>query len=235
MCYYFSETIKTFIFRRRGSVICLQLGPEIYLKKFKALPNWDLTIEQWRRPWKRRWKIGSASFQTVSRLSQVTQLLKRRELMLELTRGGHARVQTERVEFIASLFPSSKKLKFGHFTSSSCWDGKERYKKAWCTYRVVVLRTKPRAIIPLWLLTKPIAFWRRNFPGPGGQCISVIYPRPTENSLRSCDPKSIARAEEWGLGTRQLKGLQRWSHLNSIYHCQESQCSYSSHEAYWSS
>ena len=44
MCYYFSETIKTFIFRRRGSIICLELGPEIYLKKFKALPNWDLTI-----------------------------------------------------------------------------------------------------------------------------------------------------------------------------------------------
>ena len=73
--------------------------------------NRDLTIRQRRRPWQRRWKIAPASFQTISRLSQVAQLLKRREVMLELKRG----VQKEMVEFIALPLPSSKKLKIWSF------------------------------------------------------------------------------------------------------------------------
>ena len=76
----------------------------------------DLTIRQRWRPWKRHWKIDSAFFQTISRFSRVAQLLKRREFMLELKRGGHARVQTEMVEFIALPYPSSnKKLKIWSF------------------------------------------------------------------------------------------------------------------------
>ena len=69
----------------------------------------DRTIRQRRRQWKRRWKIDVTSFQTTSRLSQITQSLERRELMLELMRGGRNRVQTEMVEFITLPFPSSKK------------------------------------------------------------------------------------------------------------------------------
>ena len=68
------------------------------------------TIRQRRRPWKRRWKIDSASFQTISRLFQVAQLLKRREFKLQLKKGGRTRVQTEMVEFIALPFPCWKKL-----------------------------------------------------------------------------------------------------------------------------
>ena len=68
--------------------------------------------------------------------------LKRGEFMLELKRGGHARVQTEMVEFIALPFPSSKNLKFCHFTSWSCREGQEMYKKA-CTCKVVVWLIKP--------------------------------------------------------------------------------------------
>ena len=64
-----------------------------------------------RCPWKRHWKIDSASFQTISPFSQVALLLKRREFRLELKRGGRARVQTEKAEFIALPFPSSKNLK----------------------------------------------------------------------------------------------------------------------------
>ena len=71
----------------------------------------ELTIRQRRRPWQRRWKIAPASFQTISRLSQVAQLLKRREVMLELKRE----FQKEMVEFIALPFPSSKKLKIWSF------------------------------------------------------------------------------------------------------------------------
>ena len=75
----------------------------------------DLTIRQRRCPWKRPWKIDSASFQTILRLSQVAQLLERREFLLAPKREGNAQVQTEMVEFTALPFPSSKKLKIWSF------------------------------------------------------------------------------------------------------------------------
>ena len=62
----------------------------------------DLTIRQQRRPWKRPWKIDSASFQTISRSSKVARLLKRGEF-------------TQRVELIALPFPSSKQIKIWSF------------------------------------------------------------------------------------------------------------------------
>ena len=60
-------------------------------------------------------KIDSSSFQTILRLFQFAQLLKRGEFMLELKRGGHARVRTEMIEFIALPFPSTKKFKIWSF------------------------------------------------------------------------------------------------------------------------
>ena len=39
----------------------------------------------------------AASFQIISRLTQVAQLLKRREFMLKLEKGSRTRVQTEMV------------------------------------------------------------------------------------------------------------------------------------------
>ena len=74
----------------------------------------DLMIRQQGRPWKLRWKIDSASFQTTLRLSQVAQLLKRREFVLELKRGVRTRVQTQMVEFISCCSRPQKNLKFGH-------------------------------------------------------------------------------------------------------------------------
>ena len=59
--------------------------------------------------------IDSSSFQTILRLFQFAQLLKRGEFMLELKRGGQARVRTEMIEFIALPFPSSKKIKIWSF------------------------------------------------------------------------------------------------------------------------
>ena len=55
---------------------------------YSANKDRDLTIPQRRRPWKRHWKIDSASFQTISPFSQVPLLLKRREFRLELKRGA---------------------------------------------------------------------------------------------------------------------------------------------------
>ena len=106
----------------------------------------DLTIRQRRRPWKRLWKIDSASFfknvfRTFSRLSQFALLLKRREFWLELKRGDRARVQTEMVEFNAACRSRSQlNLNFGHFTLSVV-QGQQRSvqkKRQWCTCRVVV-------------------------------------------------------------------------------------------------
>ena len=91
-----------------------------YSKQFaELLTTWlktiyrDLTVRQRRRPWKDQWKIDSASFQTISRFSEVVLLW--RGFRLELKRGGSARVQTEMVEFIALPFSSSKKLKIWSF------------------------------------------------------------------------------------------------------------------------
>ena len=63
--------------------------------------------------------------------------------MLELKRGGHARVQTEMVEFIALPFPSSKKLNIWSFHVVVV-QGRQRnvQKMGFCTCKVVVLLTK---------------------------------------------------------------------------------------------
>ena len=61
-------------------------------------------------------------------------------------------------------------MKFGIFTSHSCSDGKEMYKRVWCMCKVVVLLIKPVAFLsflfplPLSLLKLPFVypqFWGR--------------------------------------------------------------------------
>ena len=79
--------------------------------------KFPLTIRQRRRPWKRHWKIDFASFHTISRLSQVALLHKRREFRLELKRGDRARLQTGIVELTPLQFPFWSKLTFHHFMS----------------------------------------------------------------------------------------------------------------------
>ena len=120
---------------------------QLVRSRLRSIVISDLTIRQRRRPWNLRRKIDSASFQTISRLSRADQLLKRREIMLELKRGGRVLVQTEIVEFIVLPFPSSKKLKNWSFHVEVAQRRQRNLQKAWCTCRVVVL------------LTKPIAFW----------------------------------------------------------------------------
>ena len=108
-----------------------------------------------RLPWKRRWKIDFASFQSISRLSQVAQLLERREFMLQLKRGDCARVQTEMVEFFAMPFPFSSKLEIWSFqvvvlqrrqrNLQTKRDANLGTRLAWCMCRVVILLMKPIA------------------------------------------------------------------------------------------
>ena len=123
--FWHDVTVVIFVYKKHrvGIELFSHVKAFFYSKQFaELLTTWlktiyrDLTIRQRRRPWKGQWKIDSASFQTISRFSEV--VLLRRGFRLELKRGGSARVQTEMVEFIALPFSSSKKkLKFGHFTS----------------------------------------------------------------------------------------------------------------------
>ena len=66
-------------------------------------------------PMKGRWKIDFAAFQTFLRLSQVTQLLRRRKFKLQLKRGKSAGVHTKMAEFIALPFPFSSQLRMWSF------------------------------------------------------------------------------------------------------------------------
>ena len=49
------------------------------------------------------------------------------------------------------LFTSSIKSEMSHYPSWSCSDGKEMYKKAWCTCNNVVFLIKPIAFLPFSL------------------------------------------------------------------------------------
>ena len=75
----------------------------------------ELMIQQWWHPWKRYWKVDSASFQTISRFSQVILLLKRRDFRLDWREEATPEFKQEIVEFIVLLFPSSKKYKIWSF------------------------------------------------------------------------------------------------------------------------
>ena len=112
-----------------------------------AIQNRDLTIRQRRRQWKRRWKIDFASFKTFSPFYQVTQLLERREVKLELKRGDRVRAERDSKSYRLAVPVSQVNSKFGHFTLQFCRDCKEIYKKAWCTCRVVVLLIKLIAVL----------------------------------------------------------------------------------------
>ena len=83
------------------------------------LASWntrDLKIRQRRRPWKPHWKIDSASFQTISRLSQVDQLLKKEGNLRWSWREGAAHPSSERDGRIYRLaVPVLKKLIIGSF------------------------------------------------------------------------------------------------------------------------
>ena len=49
------------------------------------------------------------------------------------------KVQEKKTKVVVVCSRPPQNLKFGIFTSLSCSDGKEMYKKAWCTCKVVVL------------------------------------------------------------------------------------------------
>ena len=61
---------------------------------------------------------------------------------------------------MACLRPPEK-VKLGNFTSQSCKNGKEMYKKVRCTCKVVVLPTKPIVVFDVLVA---VASWDRKVP-----------------------------------------------------------------------
>ena len=103
-------------------------------------------------PWKRRWKIEFTSFQTISRLSQVALLLKRREFWLELKRGDRSRVKvmfsTPQGQFLAQHNVGTMLRPFETMSQQCCdkgdvtrYDSQRRFlaqNKAWQCWNNVV-------------------------------------------------------------------------------------------------
>ena len=60
--------------------------------------------------------------------------------------------QKERGNFVVAGVLPQYNVKLGIFTSWSCSDGKEMYKKTWCTWKMVVLVVKPVVFVTfsLW-------------------------------------------------------------------------------------
>ena len=71
-----------------------------------------------------------ASFETFSPFYQVTQLLERREVKLELKRGDRVRAERDSKSYRLAVPVSQVNSKFCHFTVQFCKDCKEIYKKA---------------------------------------------------------------------------------------------------------
>ena len=61
----------------------------------------------------------------------------KRTILKPISLHWYPRSERERKFAVARLSPP-KNVKLGIFTSSSCSDGKDMYKKACCTYRVVI-------------------------------------------------------------------------------------------------
>ena len=92
-------------------------------------------------------------FLNFSPLYQVTQLLERREVLLELKRGTASDFRERKQNLSPCRSCSQVNSKFGQFTLWLCRDGKEMYNKAWCTCRVVVFCIKRIALLTFPLLS----------------------------------------------------------------------------------
>ena len=112
------------------------------------------------------------------------------------------------------LFTSSIKSEMSHYPSWSCSDGKEMYKKAWCTCNNVVF------------LIKPIAFLPFSLPGCR-RCLSFLI-LPGERFSATIDKRSSPYHADkkggktiWGMEKEicYMMGLAR-----AMFICQKSAC-----------
>ena len=66
---------------------------------------------------------------------------------------NHIQVHLEKENFVIACLRPSQNVKLGIFTGSRAVDGKEMYKKAWCTCKVVVL---PCQAIAFFTFSSPL-------------------------------------------------------------------------------
>ena len=71
---------------------------------------------------------------------------------------NHIQVHTEKENFVIACLRLSQNVKLGILMWQSCSDGKEMYKKAWCTCQVVVL---PYQAICFFTFSSPLHLKRR--------------------------------------------------------------------------
>ena len=100
-------------------------------KEFKIPKQW--------RPQKHCLKSEFAFLQSLSQLLQLIYFVKCKQTLFEPnSQEPYSSSERER-KFSHRLFMSSIKREIRHFLLYSCSDGKELYKKAWCTCRVIVV------------------------------------------------------------------------------------------------
>ena len=116
------------------------------LTHWLMMTNWIVwlitTLDSSWQPRKRRMKSELKFFQSLSWLFQLTYFVKCKRTLLELN--------------FYQPYPSSwreTKRELGIFTGSRAVDGKEMYKKAWCTCKVVVL---PCQAIAFFTFSSPL-------------------------------------------------------------------------------
>ena len=96
-------------------------------------------------------KSEFAFFQSLSRLCLLTYFVKCTRTLLHLNSKGPYSYSESKIQFRRCLFMFFIKQEMTYFhvvvLSYSCKNGKEMYKKAWCTCKVVVLLIKPVVLL----------------------------------------------------------------------------------------
>ena len=166
---------------------------DLFISRWK---NWPL-LKGWGRRWQRkhRWKSEFAFFQSSSRLLQVTNFFK--------CKANHPKVEFLRTiakrKFRRRLRTSSVQREIRHFRVVTCIDGKEMYKKAWCTCEIVVLLIKPIAFVefpsPSSDLKVPIGIGQLGTRFSGRCHCREVYTRVNIWTVRR--GKKVAVVERW--------------------------------------
>ena len=117
--------------------------------------NRELRQQRRRLLRKRHLKIAFALLQTYRAYSMLFISSNLSEFFRSWILKDSINNQKKRKRVVVLFSRPPQNVKFGSFTSQSCNDGVEMYKKSWCTRnKVVVLLIKPIAFLP-FSLTSP--------------------------------------------------------------------------------
>ena len=107
-----------------------------------------------RMPQNLAWKVNSHFFSRLYRdYSNSLTLSNASDLLWSWISINHIQVHKEKENFVIACLRLSQNVKSGILMWQSCSDGKETYKKAWCTCKVVVL---PYQAIVFFTFSSPL-------------------------------------------------------------------------------